>query len=181
MTLSELSDTSLRLAARRAYELGRLEGALWRGAAAALFALPAFLTCGRTPVSALCLAGFALVVAAGRVRGGAYEEGAHAGAIAGIAPCLLPALVSRLDPSLCAAIAPGIPWPSAVGGLVAGAILGLCGHTATGLHFWAPALAALAFAASLGCIPAGAMGFAGLLAGVIAGGAPALVLRKASS
>lgn len=181
MTISEISEINLRLAARRAYEVGRLEGALWRGAVAALLALPAFLTCGRTPLSAVCLGGFALVVVAGRIRGVAYEEGAHAGAVAGIAPCLLPALVSRLDPALCAAHVAGVPWPCALGGLIAGAILGLRGRTAAGLPFWATALAALGLAASLGCIPAGAMGFTGLLAGVIAGGAPALVVRRALS
>jgi hypothetical protein len=179
MTISEISETSLRMAARRAYEIGRVDGALWRGALAGLFALPAFLMCGRTPLSALCLGGLALVVVAGRVRGEAYEEGAHAGAIAGVAPCLLPAVVMTLDPTLCRALVAGVPWPCALGGLVAGAILGLRGRTGHGLSFWATSLVALAFAASLGCIPAGAMGFAGLLAGVLAGGAPALVVRRA--
>jgi len=179
MTLSEISETNLRFSARRAYEVGRLEGALWRGAIAALFALPAFLMCGRTSLSAVCLAGFALVVVAGRIRGVAYEEGARAGAIAAIAPCLLPAIVGRFNPDLCAAMADGFPWPCAIGGILAGVILGLRGRTAAGPAFWTPALAALAFAASLGCIPAGAIGFSALLVGVIAGGAPALVLRRA--
>jgi hypothetical protein len=179
MTLSEISETNLRLAALRAYEIGRLHGALWRGTLAALFALPAFLMCGRTSLSAFCLTGFALVVIAGRFRGVAYEEGARAGAIAGITPCLLPAFATTLDPALCAAHVAGVPWPCALGGLIAGAILGLRGRTASGLQFWAPALAALGLAASLGCIPSGAMGFAGLLIGVLAGGAPALVVRRA--
>jgi hypothetical protein len=179
MTLSEISETNLRLAARRAYEFGRFEGALWRGALAALFALPGFLMCSGTPLAGLCLGGFALVVVAGRVRGAAYEEGAHAGAIAGVVPCLLPAVVMTLDPNLCRTLVAGVPWPCALGGVVAGAILGLRGRTASGLPFWATALAALGFAAALGCIPAGAMGFSALLVGVIAGGAPALVVRRA--
>ena len=178
MTLSEISETNLRRAARRAYEFGRFEGALWRGALAALFALPGFLMCNRNPLAGFCLVGFALVVVAGRIRGAAYEEGARAGAIAGVVPCLLPALVGRFDPNLCAAMVAGFPWPCALGGLVAGVILGLRGRTATGLPFWATALAALGFAATLGCIPAGAMGFSGLLLGVIAGGAPALVATR---
>ena len=179
MTISEISETNLRLAARRAYEIGGLGGALWRGAVAALFALPALLMCGRTPLSAFCLGGFALVVVAGRMLGAAYAEGARAGTVAGIVPCLLPALVSRFDPALCTAHVAGVPWPCALGGIVAGAILVLRGRPATGLPFWAPALAALGFAASLGCIPAGAMGFFGLLVGVLAGGAPALVVKRA--
>jgi hypothetical protein len=175
MTLSEIADSNLRLSARRAYEIGRLEGALWRGAVAALFALPGFLVCNETPLAALCLAGFALVVASGRVRGGAWEDGARAGAIAGVAPCLLPAAMRAVDPTLCAKLMTGIPWPCAVGGLVAGAILALRGRPSGGLPFWTSALAALGFAAAIGCIPAGAMGFMGLLVGVIAGGAPVLV------
>jgi hypothetical protein len=179
MTLSEFADSNLRLSARRAYEIGRLQGALWRGALAALFALPGFLVCNGTLLAALCLGGFALVVVAGRVRGGAWEDGARAGAIAGVAPCLLPAAMRALDPDLCARLMTGIPWPCAVGGIVAGAILGLRLRPAAGLPFWASALAALGFAAALGCIPAGVMGFSGLLVGVIAGGAPALVVRRA--
>ena len=179
MTLSEISETNLQLSARRAYELGRVNGALWRGAIAALFALPAFLMCNRTPPAAICVGAFALVVVAGRIRGSTYEDGARAGAIAGIAPCLLPAVVSRFNPDLCAAMAVGFPWPCALGGIIAGAILGLRSHTAGGLPFWATALAALGFAAALGCIPAGAIGFSALLVGVIAGGAPVLVVRRA--
>jgi len=178
MTLSEIADSNLRLSARRAYEIGRFEGALWRGAVAALFALPGFLICNETPLAALCLGGFALVVGAGRVRGGAWEDGARAGAIAGVAPCLLPAAMRAVDPTLCARLMTGIPWPCAVGGLAAGAILALRGRPAGGLPFWTSALATLGFAAAIGCIPAGAMGFAGLLVGVVAGGAPVLVAAR---
>jgi hypothetical protein len=181
MTLSEIAQSNLRLSARRAYEIGRLQGALARGALAALFALPGFLMCNATGVAALCLCGFALVVVAGRVRGGAWEDGARAGAIAGVAPCLLPAAMRALDPNLCAALMKGVPWPCAVGGIVAGAILGLRGSAAGGPPFWTSALAALGFAAALGCLPAGAMGFAGLLIGVVAGGAPILVATRLRS
>ncbi len=179
MILSEVSETNLRIAARRAYEIGRFNGALRRGALVALFALPGFLICSESPLAGLCLGGLALVVVAGRVRGEAWDEGARAGTIAGIAPCLLPAMVSRLDPNLCAAMMARVPWPCAVGGIAAGAILGLRSRSAEGLPFWATALAALGFAAALGCIPAGVMGFSGLLLGVIAGGVPALVVRRA--
>jgi hypothetical protein len=179
MILSEIADSNLRLSARRAYELGRLEGALWRGTLVALFALPGFLVCNGTPIAALCLGGLALVVVAGRVRGEAWADGARAGAIAGLAPCLLPAAMRAINPDLCAALMTGVPWPCAVGGIAAGAILALRGRAAGGLPFWASAIAALGFAAALGCLPAGVMGFAGLLLGVIAGGAPVLVARRA--
>ena len=94
MASSDVIETALRRAARRAYEIGRLEGALGRGAVAGLFALPGFLLCHRDPVAALCLAGFALVVAAGFFRGGGFAAGTLSGALAGIVPCLLPAAIA---------------------------------------------------------------------------------------
>jgi hypothetical protein len=181
MTISEIAETNLLGAARRTYELGRLQGALQRGVLAALFALPGYLICNRTPTAALCLAGFAIAVAAGRMRGLAYEEGSKAGAIAGVVPCLIPALIRSLDPNLCdAAMSHGIPWPCALGGLGAGILLAVRLRQPTGLRFWACAFATLAFAAALGCLPAGAMGFVALVAGFLTAGIPALVARRAA-
>jgi hypothetical protein len=178
MAMSETPETTLRLAARRAYEIGRLPGALRLGAVAAVLALPGLLYCHATTVAALCLAGFAVVVIAGRIRGEGYEEGARAGLLAGILPCLIPAVLRVVNPALCAALCTNRPWLCAAGGVAAGAILGLRSKTAGGLPFWGSALAALGFAAALGCLPAGVLGFAGLVLGVIAGGAPVLVARK---
>ncbi len=179
MAVSELSEATLKLAAWRAYERGRVEGAVLRGAAAAILAMPGFLFCNQTLLAAVCLAGFALVVAAGRIRGEGYEEGTRAGALAGVLPCLLPAAVRAFDPDLCVLLSSRGPWLCGIGGVAAGVILALRGRAAHGQPFWSGALAALAFAASLGCIPAGAMGFGGLALGVIAGGTPVLVSRKA--
>ena len=179
MAASDVAEVSLKLAARRAYEVGRLEGALLRGAAAALLAMPGFLLCNQTPWAAVCLTAFALVVAAGRVRGEGYDEGARAGALAGILPCLLPAALRAIDPALCVMLSSRGAWICAIGGVAAGVVLGLRGRRAEGLPFWASALAALVFAASLGCIPAGLIGFVGLTVGVVAGGAPLLASRRA--
>ena len=181
MTLSEIARTDLRLAAQRSYEIGRAEGALWRGAFAALFALPGFLMCNQTPVAGLCLAAFGLTVAAGRFRGEDYEEGTRAGAVAGIAPCLIPVVARSLDPSVCAATVAGVPWPCALGGVIAGVILGLRGARPTGPVFWISAVTALGFAAALGCLPAGLMGFASLAAGLLAGAVPTLAARRADA
>lgn len=182
MTVSEASLASprLRLAARRAYEVGRVHGALVRGAAAALLATPAFLLCNRTPAAAACLAGFALVVVAGRVRGEAWWEGARTGAIAGILPCMIPGVLRIFAPDLCALLFSHGAWICGLGGAAAGAILGLRSRFGEGFPYWAAAVPALAFAASLGCIPAGVMGFAGLAAGMLAGAAPAVVSRRFS-
>ena len=179
MAASEPFDVQLRLAARRAYERGRWTGAFWRGAVAAGLVMPGFLMCNETPLAAICLVGFGLVVAAGRFRGQGFEEGARAGALAGILPCLLPVTVRAIDPDLCAMISSRGPWLCAIGGAAAGVILLLRPHRSGGLPFWSSALAALAFAAAIGCIPSGAMGFAGLAFGMMAGGAPVIVARKA--
>ena len=181
MAVSEPIQTGLKLAARRAYERGRFEGALWRGAAAAILAIPSFAVCNQTPWAGVCLAGFAIAVAAGRFRGLGYEEGTRAGALAGILPCLLPAAVRAFDPDLCVLLSSRGPWLCAAGGAAAGVILARRGRAAHGLHFWSGALAALGFAAALGCLPAGALGFAGLAAGVLAGGAPVLVSQRAAT
>jgi len=178
MGIPELSESGLRAAAHRAYERGRLGSALLRGAGALLIALPGFWACNRSPTAALCVAGLAVVVAACRYRGLEWDEGARTGLLAGLLPCLLPASIRVVNPSLCNALFGEFPWLCAVGGVAAGAILGFRGRTAAGLGYWASALAALAFAASLGCIPGGVMAFAGLIAGVAAGAAPGLVARR---
>ena len=181
MAVSEVFEGSpkLKIAARRAYERGRLQGALLRGAAALLLATPGFLACGQSRWAAVCLSGFALVVAAGRMRGEGYSEGSRAGALAGILPCLLPVSIRAINPDLCRLLFTDGLWICGFGGAGAGVILGLHSRASGGLPFWGSALAALGFAASIGCLPAGAMGFAGLAVGVIAGGAPVLVARRA--
>lgn len=179
MAATDLAAAPLRFAARRAYETGRFLGALWRGTAAAALALPGFLLCNQTPWAAACLAGFGLVVAAGRMRGEDYEQGTRSGAIAGILPCLLPAAIRLFDPSLCVLLSERGPWICGIGGAAAALFLGLRGRRAGGAVFWASAAAAMAFPASLGCMPAGAIGFLGLAIGLIAGGVPALVARRA--
>jgi len=183
MAVSETTAASsgLRRAARRAYEVGRWNGALARGAAGALLATPAFLICNRTPLAAACLSGFALVLVAARARGGPWWEGARTGAIAGILPCMVPGFLRVFAQDLCALLFSHGAWICALGGAAAGAVLGLRAGSARGAPFWAAALAALGLAASLGCIPAGVMGFAGLATGMLAGAAPILVARHAST
>ena len=171
----------LRRSARRAYERGRLTSAAERGAVAVALALPGYLACGRTPVAGACLAAFALLVGAARFCGGAFENGARAGVIAGVLPCLLPAVLRIVSPDLCDTLFARGPWLCGIDGAAAGVVLGLQFRPRQGWRFWATAAATLALAATLGCIPAGAMGFAGLLAGVVAGGAPVLAARRAAA
>jgi hypothetical protein len=171
----------LRAAALRAYERGRFGGALARGAGAFVLAAPAWLACGRTPIAAACLFAFAATVAAARYIGREPERGARAGVIAGILPCLLPAVLRLFDPDLCEILFARGPWLCAATGIAAGAILGFRSRAVSGTSFWAAAILTLVLAATLGCIPAGVMGFSGLAIGVVAGGVPALAARRISS
>jgi hypothetical protein len=171
----------LRRAALRAYERGRLEGAFARGAGAFALALPAWLACGRTPLGAACLVAFFATVAGARYIGRETELGARAGMVAGIVPCLLPAVLRLADPDLCDTLFARGPWFCAATGIAAGLILGIRSRAQAGRRFWAAAILTLALAATLGCIPAGALGFAGLVIGVVAGGLPALAARRLSA
>jgi len=175
---TEMREAALRVAARRAYEAGRFNGALLRGAGLLAIAFPGFLACGRTPVAALCLGALVAVVIAARWRGEGWDMGARAGALAGLIPCLMPALLRVFDPLLCDVLFQRGPWFCAAGGAAAGVVLGLRSRNTGGPAFWASAVLALALAAALGCLPAGEMGFLGLAAGVLAGGAPILAARR---
>jgi hypothetical protein len=181
MSSSEPIDFTIRFAARRAYELGRLRGALRRGGGALVLALPAYLACGRTPAAAACLVLFALMVAGARFHGEGFEEGSRAGLLAGLLPCLLPAGLRLASPDLCDVLFARGPWLCAAAGVAAGVILGLRSRTSGGAPFWMAAVATFSAAAALGCIPAGLMGFSGLLVGVVAGGLPAIAARRISA
>ena len=151
---------------------------MW-GAGAAVFASPGFLVCNRTPAAAACLAGFALAVMAGRFRGEGYEQGTRSGALAGILPCLLPAAIGAMNPRVCMLMSSSGIWICGIGGVAAGVILGLRSRGAGGLPYWGGALVTLGFCGAIGCLPAGAIGFAGLLAGLVASGTPVLAARRA--
>ncbi len=185
---ADLATGPLYLAARRAYERGRRRSAFARGAGAALLAMPAFLACGTSAPAAACLAGLAVAVAVGRLRGGALEEGTRTGLVAGILPCFLPVVLRLLDPALCDLLFSRGPWLCAAVGVASGVMVGLRGTAtggpgggASGPAYWSSAVVTLALAASLGCIPAGLAGFLGLAAGAVAGAAPLLVARRAAA
>src|SRR5262249_9557978 len=144
----EMSDFALRRAARLAYERRRLQGAIWRGAAMTALAAPAYFVCNRTSVAFLCLLALGSVVLASRVRVGDYEQGARAGALAGVLPCLLPTAVRAWNPDLCAWMFQNGVWFCGLGGAAAGVILGLRSRVSHGLAFWSGALVTLGLAAS---------------------------------
>ncbi len=94
--------------------------------------------------------------------------------------CLAPGALRILSPDLCDLLLARGPWICALGGVAAGLVLGLRSRGAGGAPFWSGAALSFALAAVLGCLPAGAMGFTGLLSGLVAGGLPGLAARRAS-
>jgi hypothetical protein len=90
----------------------------------------------------------------------------------------MPARPSLFDPDLCDTLFARGPWFCAATGIAAGVILGIRSREAAGAAFWTAAIPTLALAATLGCIPAGLMGFSGLVIGVLAGGLPAIAARR---
>lgn len=177
-----LDDLRLEAQARRAYERGRTQLGLTRATLVAPLAALAFLQCTSTTAVPITLA---VAVLAGMVgvmawRGQDYGRGASAGLFAGLAPCMLPLLSTATgvfcDTTLCAVM----PATCVVGGILGGFVLGTRrrGPRQAGARFWTSALAVTLAAGAVGCLGAGLMGLAGLVAGLLAGAAPALVLRR---
>jgi hypothetical protein len=87
--------------------------------------------------------------------------------------------------TVCAATTHGIPWSCLAGGLAAGVVLA-AGEFVSPAHgerlpFWTAAFVSLACASAICCLPAGAIGFGALAAGMVAGGVPVLAVRRAIS
>jgi len=173
----EPSEAVLSARARRAYEQGRLQAALWR--AAPLVPLVAW-TCSwcRYPVLAAgCGVALVVLTVAFLWRGQLWGRAVAPGLAAGLAPLVLPLLmrgasevcVGEMCCSLCLVGCVG-------GGVFAGALVGRrAAALAEGRGAFLAAAGTLALLAGApACAFAGAMGLAGLLAGFAGGTVPAL-------
>ena len=165
--------------ARRAYELGRLRDAALHAWPAPILTLFALRCCEPTLETALI--GFLLTAATItlRWRGEAFGRAVPLGLFAGSVPMLLPMLNRLLQPG-CASCGP-IGWCLAwciLGGVLAGALVGwrAARPGGGGWRFAASGGLVAALAGSVGCFLAGYIGLAGMVAGFLLGGAPALVL-----
>jgi hypothetical protein len=176
----ERSDTVLALQARRAYERGRLQAALWR--ATPLVPLVAWSVGWCRYPELAAASGLALVTLTVILlwRGQTWGRAVAPGLAAGLPPLVLPLLlrearvvcVGELCCSLCLLGCVG-------GGLVAG---WLVGRRAAGLGegrgaFLASAGALALLAGAPACLLAGTVGLAALALGFAAGTAPALLSR----
>jgi hypothetical protein len=162
-------------ATRIAYEVGRL-----RRAVRTLWMLP--------PVIAIAAlfshhGSLALIVGAGLSllwlllwwRSTPLGEAAMAGLLAGLPPLILPLLVG-VSEHTCRECGDGSRWPLCMaaciaGGLIAGALVGVpaARRDRGRLSFLGVAALFTAAVGSLGCIMAGGIGVAGMVAGFVAG------------
>lgn len=172
------STETLERRARLAYERGRWAWAFrWSAGAASLAALTLY-GCPHQPSALACIAGLGAGLAVCLVRGGTAAAGARLGLVAGLGPCLLPALM-RWSGYCTMAGNDLSAFACAAGGLLAGVTLG--GGVAPGRprEFWIAAGGILLLAGGVGCLPVGLLGMAGLAIGTAVGALPGLVRRLA--
>jgi hypothetical protein len=178
----EPSESALSVRARRAYERGRLQAALWLAVPLVPLVVWTWSWCRYPTVAATCGAAIVALTVAFRWRGQVWGRAVVPGLAAGLAPLVLPWLmrgasdvcVGEMCCSLCLVGCIG-------GGLLAGALVG---RRAASLHegagtFLAAAGALALLAGAPACAFAGVIGLAGLLLGFAAGSAPALARASA--
>jgi hypothetical protein len=179
-----MTDAALLVAARRAYELGRLRRALSRAVAilpAAAIPVAQCATLGRAAEACVAAGAVVVLVALFLWRGEGYGRGARTGFVAGLAPLLVPTLASSTGVLCSATICGVLPAAAVGGGVVAGLILGGGAPRGDrgGLPFWFAAVAVTCTLGAIGCLHVGLAGLAGMALGVLAGGTPALCWRAA--
>jgi hypothetical protein len=174
-----VADAARESRARRAYEHGRLRWALARAAAAAGAASLALAGNPAPGVPAACAVALGAVLAACLWRGGAWARGARLGYLAGLAPCLLPAIFRAAhlcDGGHCFTLR-GVCLTA---GIAAGLLLGALGpRLQGGFRTWAAAAAAALLAGAIGCAAMGFAGLAGMTLGLLAGAAAPVVVGLA--
>jgi hypothetical protein len=179
----EPSERALADRARRAYERGRWQAALWR--ATPLLPLLAWTVswCRYPALAAACGAAVVALTVAFAWRGGTWGRAIVPGLAAGIAPLTLPLLVRSAGDVCMGGMCCSLCAVSCVaGGIVAGILVG---RRAVALPegrgaFLAAAGSLAVLAGAPGCALAGVVGLAGLLAGFAVGTAPAAVARAAA-
>jgi hypothetical protein len=173
-------DLALEARARRAYELGRLRAAL-RLAPFVVAAAAAAVVCGR-PLATTCALALPLLLLslglayAGGPAGRAVVPGLLGGAGALAAPLLMATVGHACFGPACMTLA--LPACIAGGGLAGVVIARIAARREADLSFVLAALAVAALTGALGCTIAGAAGVLGMLAGVVAAGAPVLVAAR---
>ena len=174
--MAPITEQALARRGRWAYELGRARWAS-RMLLVVLPLLAAALLVGRPAPLVVGLGGllgataFALAMAHDR-----YARAVRTGVLAGLPTLLIPVLMQALHLlPVEAGVDPCIP-ASFLSGILAGWVVSRRASAETQrLSFWIAAVLATALTGTLGCSVAGGSGVVGLMAGVVAGSAPALL------
>jgi hypothetical protein len=176
-----MDDAMLMVAARRAYERGRLTAGARRAAGVApLAALPLYrcLDVGSgAPQVLVGLLALVTLVTLFSWRGEGYARGVRPGLVAGLGPLLLP-LLAHATGVMCSATLCGIlPAAAAAGGFLGGLWLGgqALARERHDAPYWFAAAAVSASLGALGCLHVGLAGLGAMALGLLAGSAPALV------
>jgi len=176
----EPSDAALLARARRAYEQGRLQAALWRAAPLVPVVAWTWSWCRYPALAALCGAALVALTVAFRWRGQVWGRAVLPGLAAGLAPLVLPWLMRGASEVCVGEMCCSLCLLGCVGG---GSLAGvLVGRRAAALDegrgtFLAAAGALALLAGAPACAFAGVIGLAGLLIGFAGGTAPVLLAR----
>ena len=173
-------DAMLETRARRAYEMGRLRHAA-RLAPFVVVAGGAALACGRPLLPTAVLTCVLLPLCVGvSFAGGPAGRGVVPGLLAGAAALAMPLLISTVGHACFGDACMRLCLPACVvgGGIAGGVIAKLAVRHERDPRFLGAALAVTALTGALGCTVSGAFGVLGMLAGVLAAGAPLLVVAR---
>ena len=174
-----MSDALLLVAARRAYERGRVK----KGARVALLTLPLFLVplqdcaaSGRGTLMVSVAAAVSVLIVLFQWRGEDYARGCNVGLVAGLSPLLLPAATGWIAP-ICSTVLCGfMPAASIAGGFIAALCLagGSTLGERSGAPFWFASLTVTITLGVAGCLHVGLAGLTGLAVGLMSGALPVL-------
>jgi len=176
----EPSEATLVARARRAYERGRLQAALWWAAPLALLAAWTASWCRYPALAVACGAALVLLTVAFRWRGQVWARAVWPGLAAGLPPLVLPFLMREASQVCVGEVCCSLCLVGCVGG---GALAGvLVGRRAASLGEGRGAFLAAAGTLALltgapACAFAGVIGLAGLLLGFAGGTAPVMIAR----
>jgi hypothetical protein len=171
---------TLQARARRAYELGRLRSAL-RLVPFLIAAGAAVIACGRPfPLTFALLAALLPLSVGLAFAGGVAGRAVVPGLLAGGAALAMPLLMATVGHACFGPACMSLFLPACVvGGAVAGAVIArTAARHEQDPRFLVSALAVAGLTGALGCTISGAAGVIGMLAGVVAAGAPLLVAAR---
>jgi len=175
-----MSSDALLARACGAYERGRVLLGLRTSGFVVPMALVSWAACDQPAASLAGAVALATLVTLAVWRGQQLARGARLGLAAGAIPLLVPVLAACAGHLCSASLCLLFPTACLAGGVAGGACLGLfAGRAGLGPQGLACAGLAAWLAGSLGCLVAGALGIGVLLAGLAAGLAPVLTLRRA--